>query len=106
MLLIQEYISPFLTLPNVIKKSNKITSSAITEGSINITPIPPKPGVPMLCRPATKPSNDRINPIILHIIDIIFDILKFFIIVSLGIPYLLLNISIYSFIFVFINFLY
>ena len=79
MLLIQEYINPFLILSNVIKKSNRITSNAITEGIINITPSPPHQGAPILCNPIIKPNDDKIRPIILHIIDITFDILNCFI---------------------------
>ena len=63
MLLIQEYINPFFILSNVIKKSNIIISNAITEGIINITPNPPHPGAPILCKPIIKPNDVVIIPV-------------------------------------------
>ena len=76
MLLIQEYINPLLILSNVIKKSNTITSNTIAEGIINNIPILPKPDTPIDIIPVKKPKDDKIKPIILHIIDTILNILN------------------------------
>ena len=78
-LFIQEYMNPLLILPTVIKRSNTITVKAIIEGIIKITPNCPQPSAPILCKLINKPYDDKINPIILQIIDITSCILNCFI---------------------------
>lgn len=75
-LLIQEYINPRFILSIVIKKSNTMIINAKIEGIMRIIPNCPKSSALILCKPNIKPYNDKINPNMLHIIDIIFCILN------------------------------